>query len=88
MHSSSSASISTEPAEGPSALHCKPSLASGSVWHTLSISSTWSSIHNGMEGFDELEKSKRQKYSGMVGNNEQKYTVFEMSTFGRWPKHL
>ena len=29
-----------------------------------SISSTWSSIHNGMECFDGVERSKRQKYSG------------------------
>ena len=52
------------------------------ITHPLSISSTWSSIHNGMECFDEVEKSKR---SGMIGNIEQKYTVFAlpMSTFGR-----
>ena len=53
------------------------------ITHPLSISSTWSSIHNGMECFDEVEKSKRQKYSGMIGNIEQNYTVFAMSTFGR-----
>ena len=40
------------------------------VTHPLSISSTWSSIHNGMECFDQGEKSKRQKYSGMIGNIE------------------
>ena len=36
-----------------------------------------------MECFDEVEKSKRQKYSGMIGNIDQNYTVFAMSTFGR-----
>jgi len=32
--------------------------------------------------FDEVETSKRQKYSVMIGNIEQNYTVFAMSTFG------